>query len=111
MPEAPQMQALGERILAWLDGAVFEGYSPLGFSGLKTYDPPPEALIGAHLERVDRRAEDGSLWFVRGPRLVLPFLPGGRPHLAEPPPENKPPRAARRRALPARPGVPLARAR
>ena len=57
MPEAPQMQALAERIGAWLEGATFEGYAPLGFTGLKTYDPPPEALIGQTLERVDRRAK------------------------------------------------------
>src|SRR5262249_62305040 len=94
MPEAPQMQALGERILAWLDGAVFEGYSPLGFSGLKTYDPPPEALIGAHLERVDRRGEEGALWVGSGPRLLFPFFPAGPAALPKPPPETKhtPPR-------------------
>ena len=58
MPEAPQMQALAERVEAWLGGATFEGYEPLGFTGLKTYDPPPEALVGARsLERVDRRAK------------------------------------------------------
>ena len=33
MPEAPQMQALAERVVAWLGGATFEGYEPLGFSG------------------------------------------------------------------------------
>ena len=33
MPEAPQMQALAERIDAWLGGATFEGYEPLGFTG------------------------------------------------------------------------------
>ena len=49
MPEAPQMQALAERIEAWLQGATFEGYEPLGFTGLKTFDPPPEALVGQTL--------------------------------------------------------------
>ena len=57
MPEAPQMQALSERIGDWLAGATFEGYDPLGFTGLKTYEPPPEALIGATLVGVDRRAK------------------------------------------------------
>ena len=56
MPEAPQMQALAERIADWLGGATFEGYEPLGFSGLKTVTPPPESLIDAMLVRVDRRA-------------------------------------------------------
>src|SRR5262245_29006081 len=90
MPEAPPMQALGERILAWLDGAVFEGYSPLGFSGLKTYDPPPEALIGAHLERVDRRAKYVSLWFDSGLRIVFHLSQAGRLDFEEPPKKTKP---------------------
>src|SRR5262245_50203650 len=90
MPEAPQMQALGERIFAWLDGAVFEGYSPLGFSGLKTYDPPPEALIGAHLERVDRRAKYVSLWFDSGLRIVFHLSQAGRLDFEEPPKKTKP---------------------
>ena len=51
------MQALGERIESWLDGAVFEGYEPLGFSGFKTFDPPPDALVGSHVDHVDRRAK------------------------------------------------------
>src|SRR5262249_39448202 len=93
MPEAPQMQALGERILAWLDGAVFEGYSPLGFSGLKTYDPPPEALIGAHLERVDRRAKYVSLWFDSGLRIVFHLSQAGRLDFEEPPKKTKPRRS------------------
>src|SRR5439155_460793 len=38
----PQMQALAERVEAWLDGATFEGYEPLGFSGLKTAVPSPD---------------------------------------------------------------------
>ena len=61
MPEAPQMQALGERIEEWLVGATFEGYTPYGISGLKTYDPPPESLIGARVDHVDRRAKYVSM--------------------------------------------------
>jgi formamidopyrimidine-DNA glycosylase len=46
----PQMQALAERIEAWLGGATFEGYEPLGFSGLKTAVPPPDELVGRTLD-------------------------------------------------------------
>src|SRR3954454_16507650 len=73
VPEAPQMQALAERIEGWLGGAVFEGYEPLGFSGLKTYEPPPDALVGAQLERVDRRAENWVVWVVKGGRRRVPL--------------------------------------
>ena len=64
MPEMPQMQALAERLDAWLDGATFTGYEPLGFTGLKTYDPPPEASSGATLRGVDRQA---STWCSSSP--------------------------------------------
>src|SRR5438105_1603534 len=63
MPEAPQMQALAERLGVWLAGATFEGYDPLGFTGLKTVDPPPEALVGASIVRVDRRAKYVTIHF------------------------------------------------
>jgi formamidopyrimidine-DNA glycosylase len=90
MPEAPQMQALAERIEAWLRDAKFEGYEPLGFSGLKTYEPPPDALVGASLERVDRRAKYVSLWFDNGLRIVFHLSQAGRMDFEEPPKRTKP---------------------
>jgi formamidopyrimidine-DNA glycosylase len=90
MPEAPQMQALAERIADWLGGATFEGYEPLGFTGLKTYDPPPDALIGAHLERVDRRAKYVSLWFDNGLRILFHLSQAGRLDFEDPPKKTKP---------------------
>src|SRR4051812_14909336 len=90
MPEAPQMQALAERIEAWLDGATFEGYTPLGFSGLKTYDPPPEALVGARVDRVDRRAKYVSIWFDTGVRIVFHLSQAGRCDFEQPPKQTKP---------------------
>jgi formamidopyrimidine-DNA glycosylase len=90
MPEAPQMQALAERIEAWLGGAAFEGYEPLGFSGLKTYEPPPDALVGAALERVDRRAKYVSMWFDNGLRIVFHLSQAGRMDFEEPPKRTKP---------------------
>ena len=68
MPEYPQMQALAERIEAWLRGATFEGYVPLGFSGLKTAVPPPEELVGRTLAGVGRRAKYVVLEFSGAPK-------------------------------------------
>ena len=90
MPEAPQMQALGERVEAWLQGATFEGYTALGFTGLKTYDPPPESLIGATLERVDRRAKYLSMWFDTGTRILFHLSQAGRLDFETPPKTTKP---------------------
>jgi formamidopyrimidine-DNA glycosylase len=84
------MQALAERILAWLGGATFEGYEPLGFSGLKTYEPSPDALVGASLERVDRRAKYVSMWFDNGLRIVFHLSQAGRMDFEEPPKRTKP---------------------
>jgi len=84
------MQALGERVEAWLRGATFEGYEPLGFTGLKTYDPPPDALVGASLERVDRRAKYVSLWFDNGLRIVFHLSQAGRLDFETPPKRTKP---------------------
>ncbi|MET1002255.1 MAG: DNA-formamidopyrimidine glycosylase family protein [Acidimicrobiia bacterium] len=90
MPEAPQMQALAERIEAWLRGATFEGYEPLGFTGLKTFDPPPDALVGQELERVDRRAKYVSLWFGNGLRAMFHLSQAGRLDFEDPPKSTKP---------------------
>jgi formamidopyrimidine-DNA glycosylase len=90
MPEAPQMQALAERVEAWLRDAVFEGYEPLGFSGLKTYEPPPDALVGAKLVRTDRRAKYVSMWFDNGLRIVFHLSQAGRMDFEEPPKRTKP---------------------
>ena len=84
------MQALGERIESWLEGAVFEGYEPLGFSGLKTFDPPPDAIVGSHLDHVDRRAKYLSLWFDNGLRIVFHLSQAGRLDFEEPPKRTKP---------------------
>ena len=82
MPEAPQMQALAERIEAWLDGATFEGYEPLGFSGLKTYDPPPEALVGRDARSVSTGGRSTCRsWFGDDLRMLVPPLAGRTPRL------------------------------
>ena len=90
MPEAPQMQALAERVGSWLGGATFEGYDPLGFTGLKTVDPPPEALVGAAVVGVDRRAKYVTLYFDNELRIVFHLSQAGRLDFESPPKRTRP---------------------
>jgi formamidopyrimidine-DNA glycosylase len=90
MPEAPQMQALAERVGSWLAGATFEGYVPLGFTGLKTVDPPPEALVGASIVGVDRRAKYVTLHFDNDLRVMFHLSQAGRLDLESPPKTTRP---------------------
>ena len=90
MPEAPQMQALAERLEAWLDGATFTGYEPLGFTGLKTYDPPPEALVGRELRGVGRQAKYLILDFGEDMRMLVHLSQAGRMDFETPPKKTKP---------------------
>src|SRR2546429_7303580 len=85
MPEAPQMQALAERFGMWLAGATFEGYDPLGFTGLKTVDPPPEAPVGAAIVGVSRRAKYVTIHFDNDLRVMFHLSPAGRLRFGEPP--------------------------
>ena len=92
VPELPQMQALAERIEEWLRGATFEGYVPLGFSGLKTAVPSPDELIGRTLTRVGRRAKYVMLEFDGEPerRVVFHLSQAGRVDFEQPPKSTKP---------------------
>jgi formamidopyrimidine-DNA glycosylase len=90
MPEAPQMQALSERVGEWLMGATFEGYDPLGFTGLKTFDPPPEALVGATVVGVSRRAKYVSLHFDNELKIMFHLSQAGRLDFEQPPKKTRP---------------------
>ena len=92
MPELPQMQALSERIDTWLRGATFEGYEPLGFTGLKTAVPSPDELIGRTLVGVGRRAKYVLLRFDGSPELRIAFhlSQAGRVDFEQPPKRTKP---------------------
>jgi formamidopyrimidine-DNA glycosylase len=92
MPELPQMQALAERIEEWLLGSTFEGYVPLGFSGLKTAVPSPDELIGRTLTGVGRRAKYVLLEFDGEPfrRVVFHLSQAGRVDFEQPPKRTKP---------------------
>jgi formamidopyrimidine-DNA glycosylase len=92
VPEMPQMQALAERLDEWLHGATFEGFDPLGFSGLKTAVPPAQDLIGRHLVGVGRRAKYVIFDFDGEPqrRIVFHLSQAGRVDLEQPPKRTKP---------------------
>jgi formamidopyrimidine-DNA glycosylase len=80
----PQMQALSERLTEKVGGAALEGFEPLGFSGLKTFAPPPESLIGANVAGVGRRGKY-LVFDLGGPRILVHLSQAGRLDIEEPP--------------------------
>lgn len=86
------MQALSERIDEWLRGATFEGYEPLGFTGLKTAVPSPDDLVGRALVGVSRRAKYVILHFDGSPELRVAFhlSQAGRVDFETPPKRTRP---------------------
>jgi formamidopyrimidine-DNA glycosylase len=89
MPELPEMQALAERLDSALAGANLAGIDALQFSALKTFDPPPESLLGRQLEWVGRRGKYLVLG-LGGPRLLIHLSQGGRIDVEDPPKRTKP---------------------
>jgi len=89
MPELPEMQALAERLEAAAGGAALSSVSPLSFAGLKTVAPAPETLLGATLQRTDRRGKYVLLDF-GGPRIAFHLSQGGRVDVEEPPKTTRP---------------------
>ena len=79
------MQALAERLDAVLVGQTLEGYQPISFAGLKTVQPPPDALIGKAVERVGRRGKYLVVEFTGGERMLLHLSQSGRVDLEDPP--------------------------
>jgi len=104
------MQALAERFHELFAGSAFAGAVPFAFSALKTFDPPPESLVGHEVAAVgrrgkfvvmefDRRSEPSGHEFLAvpeagpGPRLLLHLSQAGRPEV-EPTPKTTKPRGA-----------------
>lgn len=77
MPELPEMQALGERILATYGDKTLTRIDVMQFSALKTFDPPPESLYGATLSNVSRRGKFLILDLGES-RLLFHLSQGGR---------------------------------
>ena len=104
MPELPEVQALAERLDEVLAGATFAGATTLQFSALKTFDPPPEALVGEALERVTRRGKYLVFEFPEL-RLLAHLSQGGRVDVEHPPKSTKPKGAVVRFEFRDRPSV------
>ena len=57
MPELPEVQALVEFLRARTDGLVVTGVELGSISVLKTFSPPPQALVGAPVDGVSRHGK------------------------------------------------------
>ncbi len=77
MPELPQMQALAERLDERFRGHAISAYEPHGFTGLKTVDPPPEAILDVPVTGIDRRAKY-LVWHFDEVRMLVHLSQGGR---------------------------------
>jgi formamidopyrimidine-DNA glycosylase len=88
VPELPQMQALSERVGARIVGHALTGVEPIGFSGLKTFDPPPESLLGRTVTSTGRRGKYLVLDF-GGPRVLVHLSQAGRLDIEEPPKKTR----------------------
>ncbi len=82
------MQALAERLETAVGGAALAGIEPIGFSGLKTFDPLPESLVGRTLEHTGRRGKYLILEF-GGPRVLVHLSQAGRLDIEDPPKKTK----------------------
>jgi len=89
MPEMPEMQALAERLDEVYRGATLKSAQPIQFSGLKTFDPPVESLIGKKVKGVGRRGKFVVFDF-GGPRLLFHLSQGGRVDIEDPPKRTRP---------------------
>jgi formamidopyrimidine-DNA glycosylase len=104
VPELPEVQALAERLDQLLAGASLSGLDPLQFSALKTYDPPPDALIGRAVLGVGRRGKYVVFGF-DGLRLLIHLSQGGRIDVEDPPKATKPRGAVLRLRFEDRPSI------
>ena len=57
MPELPEVQALVDFLSTRLDGLAVTGVDLGSISVLKTFNPPPQALIGAPVTGVTRHGK------------------------------------------------------
>jgi len=89
VPELPEIQALAERLESAVGGAALEKATVLSFSGLKTFDPSPDALVGRALRGARARGKFVVMDF-DGPRLLFHLSQGGRLDVESPPKTTKP---------------------
>ena len=89
MPELPEVQALAERLDDSLKGARFKGAQVIQFSGLKTVEPSPEALVGETVAGVGRRGKF-VLLDLGELRVAFHLSQGGRVDLEQPAKQTRP---------------------
>lgn len=104
MPELPEIEALAERLDGLLSGAALTAAEPLQFSALKTYDPPPDAVVGRTLRSVGRRGKYLVL-DLGGPRVLVHLSQGGRVDVEDPPKSTRPRQGVVRLRFEGRPSV------
>ncbi len=90
MPEMPEVQAHCERMTQALAGATLSKFQLINFAGLKTFDPPADAAVGATLLAVERHAKYLMLRFDNDLTHVVHLMQGGR--LRPDPKQSKKPR-------------------
>jgi formamidopyrimidine-DNA glycosylase len=89
MPEAPEMQALAERLRDRIEGRTLQRIDPLQFSALKTFSPAPEELYGRAVTDITRRGKYVDLHF-GGPHILFHLSQGGRVDIEDAPKTTKP---------------------
>lgn len=89
MPELPEMQALAERLDAFVSGRTLGAVDLLGFSSLRTYAPPAEDLRGQVLRGITRRGKY-LVWAFDDLRVVLHLSQAGRVDVEEPAKRTRP---------------------
>ena len=80
---------MAERLDAAVAGAAFAGATALQFSGLKTFAPTPESLVGRAVTGVGRRGKF-ALFELGGPRIAFHLSQGGRVDIEDPPKTTRP---------------------
>ena len=95
---------MAERLDEVVRGATFAGATPLQFSGLKTFAPTPESLIGRSVTGVGCRGKF-ALIDLGGPRIAFHLSQGGRVDLEDPPKTSRPKPAVVRFLFEDRPAV------
>ena len=104
MPELPELQALAERLDELLSGASLTELVPLQFSAIKTFEPPPDALVGSLLSHVTRRGKYLVFAF-GGPRMLVHLSQGGRVKLEDLPKRTRPREGVVRFVFEGRPAI------
>lgn len=89
MPELPEVQAMAERLEAAVGGSAFARATALQFSGLKTFSPTAESIVGRRVAAVGRRGKF-ALFDLGGPRIAFHLSQGGRVDIENPPKATKP---------------------